>query len=73
MRPEILTPREHEAARLAVEGRTNKEVAEKMGLTAPTVEQYLHRAYSKLGVSNRGELHLSPFTLASVHPPKESL
>lgn len=54
-----LTPREHEAARLAVEGRTNKEVAAQMGLTAPTVEQYLHRAYEKLGVSNRGQLHLA--------------
>lgn len=57
MTPEKLTPREREAARLAVEGRTNKDVAACMGVSAPTVEQYLHRAYEKLGVSCRGQLH----------------
>ena len=54
-----LTPREKEAAKLALEGRANKEVAAAMGITAPTVEQYLHRAYEKLGVSSRKQL---PFT-----------
>lgn len=53
---EKLTPRELEAARNAAQGRTNREVAERMQVKPSAVEQYLNRAYSKLGIENRGQL-----------------
>lgn len=52
----ILTPREKEAARLAVTGRSNKEVAAEMHIKDSAVEQYLTRAYDKLGIENRAQL-----------------
>lgn len=51
-----LTPREKEAAQIAAQGHSNKEVAEMMRIKASAVEQYLYRAYEKLGVENRGQL-----------------
>lgn len=54
--PYELTLREREAARLAACGNTNREVGQKMGLTVGTVEQYLNRAYGKLGVTDRTAL-----------------
>jgi len=51
-----LTPRELEAARLAASGASNKLVASQMGVKTSAVEQYLSRAYDKLGVENRGQL-----------------
>jgi DNA-binding CsgD family transcriptional regulator len=51
-----LTPREKEAAQRAAQGHSNKEVAELMRVKPSAVEQYLNRAYQKLGVENRGQL-----------------
>lgn len=56
MNADNLTPREKEAARIAASGQSNKEVAARMGLSVATVEQYLHRAFDKLGVERRSEL-----------------
>lgn len=53
---EPLTPRERDAAILAACGRSNREIAETLNLSRGTVEQYLHRAYEKLAVDNRGDL-----------------
>lgn len=60
---EPLTPREKEAARIAACGHSNKEVAETMRLGVPTVEQYLHRAYEKLGVESREQLRFKAESL----------
>ena len=54
-RPE-LTPREHEIVRLTAEGRTTAEVARVAGCSVRTVENHLHRAYQKLGISGRADL-----------------
>jgi two-component system, NarL family, nitrate/nitrite response regulator NarL len=51
-----LTNREKQAARLAASGISNREVGQKMGLKVGTIEQYLNRAYDKLGVKDRTEL-----------------
>jgi DNA-binding NarL/FixJ family response regulator len=53
---EALTPSELRVARLAAEGRTNREIAQALYVTLKTVEGHLARAYGKLGISNRGEL-----------------
>lgn len=52
----LLTPREHEVARLAAEGRSNGEIAECLVVSPRTVETHLQRAYAKLGVASRQEL-----------------
>jgi DNA-binding NarL/FixJ family response regulator len=43
-------------ARLAAEGKTNREIALTLYLTLKTVEGHLARAYGKLGISGRREL-----------------
>jgi DNA-binding CsgD family transcriptional regulator len=51
--PTRLTKREREIAGLAAAGRSNKEIAERMYLSARTVENHLYHAYLKLGVVDR--------------------
>ncbi len=53
--PDPLTDRERQVLRLAGEGRTSGDIAEKLGLSDGTVRNYLSEAISKLGVSNRIE------------------
>jgi DNA-binding NarL/FixJ family response regulator len=54
--PEPLTPREREVAVLAAQGLTSPEIAQRLVLSARTVENHLHRGYAKLGVASRAEL-----------------
>jgi len=54
----LLTKKEDEVAGLVAEGMTNREVAQKLGVTEHTVSNYLFRIYEKLGVSTRVELAL---------------
>jgi DNA-binding CsgD family transcriptional regulator len=51
-----LTETERRIAELVAEGRSNKEVAARLFITARTVEGHLTRVYEKLGVRSRGEL-----------------
>jgi DNA-binding NarL/FixJ family response regulator len=54
--PARLTKREREIAVLAAGGRSTREIAETLFLSARTVENHLHRAYVKLGVTDRTTL-----------------
>jgi DNA-binding NarL/FixJ family response regulator len=54
--PVTLSPREREVARLAATGLTNREIAEQLHLSLRTVENHLHRTFTKLGVQRRREL-----------------
>jgi len=51
-----LTPSEERVAALVAEGKTNREVAAALFVTARTVEGHLTRIYPKLGVRSRTEL-----------------
>jgi DNA-binding CsgD family transcriptional regulator len=51
-----LTRREREVATLASEGLANREIAERLFLSARTVENHLQHAYEKLGITARSEL-----------------
>ena len=51
-----LTPAELDTAMQAATGSTDKQIAEMMHLSVRTVENRLHRAYQKLGLSHRREL-----------------
>jgi serine/threonine protein kinase len=50
---EMLTQREHEILAYIIEGRANKEIAEKLYVTVATVKWYITQIYRKLGVRSR--------------------
>jgi DNA-binding NarL/FixJ family response regulator len=51
-----LTPRERETFHLVVEGKTTKEVAAALGISAKTADNHRSRMMDKLGVHNTAEL-----------------
>ncbi|MER5342731.1 AAA family ATPase [Streptomyces mirabilis] len=53
---ELLSPQETLIARLAAEGLSNREVAERLHLSHRTVAAHLYRAFPKLGITSRSEL-----------------
>jgi ATP/maltotriose-dependent transcriptional regulator MalT len=53
---DVLTRREREVAALAATGLSNRQVAARLFVSLRTVENHLHRAFSKLGVTSRDEL-----------------
>jgi DNA-binding CsgD family transcriptional regulator/nucleoside 2-deoxyribosyltransferase len=55
-RMDMLSERELLVARSAADGKTNKQIADELGLSEYTVKNFLFRAFEKLGVSNRVEL-----------------
>ena len=52
----VLTPREREVAMLAAARTSSREIAARLELSVRTVDNYLGRAYAKLGVASRKEL-----------------
>ena len=51
--PEGLTPREVEVLRLLADGLTNKEIAERLVVSLPTVSTHVASIFNKLGVTSR--------------------
>lgn len=49
----VLTEREHEVLRLTADGLSSPRIAAELHLSPTTVKSHLHRAYEKLGVSDR--------------------
>ena len=60
----LLTKREMDVVKLVVQGHTNRDVAQNLGLTEHTISNYLFTIYEKLGVSSRVELVLYSLTRA---------
>src|SRR5271157_484502 len=54
----LLSKRETEIVRGVAQGLTNREIAERLGLSPHTIKNFLFRIFDKLGVSNRVELLL---------------
>ena len=53
-----LTPREAEVVHLLADGRSTREISQKLNLSEHTIRNYLSAIYDKLGVSSRVELAL---------------
>jgi DNA-binding NarL/FixJ family response regulator len=54
----VLSKREEEIAGLVATGMSNRDVADKLGLSPHTVKNFLFRIFEKLGISTRIELVL---------------
>jgi two-component system, NarL family, nitrate/nitrite response regulator NarL len=68
-----LTPREQEVLRCLSEGLSNREIAERLGISQHTVKNYLFHIFDKLGVSSRVEALLHTYSPDKRRPPKMSL
>jgi DNA-binding CsgD family transcriptional regulator len=53
---DALTASEQRIAELAIEGMTNRQIAESLFITRKTVESHLDHVFRKLGIHTRGEL-----------------
>ena len=61
----LLSKREQEVVRCVAEGLSNREIAQRLGLTEHTVKNYLFRIFDKLGVSKRVEVVLYAYSLGT--------
>ena len=52
-----LTPQQRQIIRLAAEGLSNREIAERLYLSPRTVAFHLYRSFPKLGVAGRHQIH----------------
>jgi len=78
-----LTPREREILLLVAERLGDKEIAQQLNLSPRTVQNHLHRAYEKLGVSDRQQAarllsnsysgQSSPLSLAPLLPSEQGV
>jgi DNA-binding NarL/FixJ family response regulator len=63
--PDALTSAERRVASLAADGLSNRQIAEHLFITQPTVETHLRHAFQKLGITSRADL---PAQLAAQPP-----
>ena len=54
-----LTPREQQIALAIADGRTNRDIASRLGITEQTVKNHLTSIFEKVGVDNRLQLGLA--------------
>jgi RNA polymerase sigma factor (sigma-70 family) len=53
---ESLTPREHQVFDLVVQGKINKQIAQRLGTTERTIKAHRHKVMEKMGVQSLAEL-----------------
>lgn len=52
-----LTGQQRQVARLVAQGMTNREVVERLYISAKTVDYHLGQIYLKFGITSRRQLH----------------
>ncbi|MFB9908865.1 ATP-binding protein [Allokutzneria oryzae] len=62
-----LTRREHQVAELVAHGLTNKQIADRLGITQRTAEGHVHHILAKLGFANRA--HVATWLADRREPP----
>jgi two-component system nitrate/nitrite response regulator NarL len=73
----LLSKRERDVVRCLVEGLTNRQIAETLGISQHTVKNYMFKIFEKLGMSNRVELVFHVLTggndvgYGESNPPRE--
>jgi DNA-binding NarL/FixJ family response regulator len=65
----LLSKRELEVVQCVAQGLTNREIADRLGLSQHTVKNYLFRIFDKVGVSSRVELLF--MTLSQTNSPDD--
>ncbi|WP_281249996.1 ATP-binding protein [Nonomuraea jiangxiensis] len=65
---ELLTPREMEVLRLVTQGRTNRDIAAELFISAKTVSVHVSNILAKLGVTTRGEAAAAAHRLSLLSP-----
>ena len=65
----LLSHRELQVAECAAQGQSNKQIADRLGLSEHTIKNYLFRIFEKLGVSNRFELLFLLFKECNTQAP----
>jgi DNA-binding NarL/FixJ family response regulator len=55
-RPLQITDREREVATLVAAGLSNREIGDRLNVSARTVEGHLYRIFTKLGIADRDDL-----------------
>jgi RNA polymerase sigma factor (sigma-70 family) len=53
---ESLTPREHQVFDLVVQGKINKQIAQRLGTTERTIKAHRYKVMEKMGVQSLAEL-----------------
>jgi RNA polymerase sigma factor (sigma-70 family) len=53
---ETLTPREHQVFELVVQGKINKQIAQRLGTTERTIKAHRHKVMEKMGIQSLAEL-----------------
>ena len=72
---EFLTPREKETLKYIVLGLTNKEIAQKMGITHHTVKAFIASMFDKLGGGRRSDLAIRAliYKIVEINPDDFSI
>jgi DNA-binding NarL/FixJ family response regulator len=65
--PHELTTREREVAELIAGGASNKDIAERLGITERTVKAHLTSVFQKLGLTSRLQLAVRMLAGASTN------
>jgi len=66
-----LSPQQTRIVELLLRGMKDKEIADELRLTVPTVRTYLSRIFAKLEVEDRVALILHVFSLAQEFTPRD--
>jgi NarL family two-component system response regulator LiaR len=68
---ETLTPRELDVLKLIGQGISNREIAQRLFLSAGTVRTHVHHILAKLGLKNRNQAILFALRSGLIHGPDE--